>query len=106
AFALGWARRAPYVLVGWLWYLGTLVPVIGLVQVGGQALADRYSYFPLLGVFIAVAYACKDLSVRFKIGVVLPGAVAGIVLAGCLVVTKHQLQFWRDSGSLFTHTLS
>ena len=55
--AFSWARRFPYVLVGWLWFLGTLVPVIGLVQVGGQAMADRYTYVPLIGVFIMIAWS-------------------------------------------------
>jgi tetratricopeptide (TPR) repeat protein len=98
--------RRPYLLVGWLWYLGTLVPVIGLVQVGGQAMADRYSYFPLLGIFVAVAFAFKDLLVRFRIGAAVPATAAALILVACLVVTRHQLQFWRDSESLFTHSLA
>ena len=59
-------RRCPYLLVGWLWFLGTLVPVIGLVQVGSAAMADRYTYFPLVGVFIAVAFGVRDLADRFQ----------------------------------------
>ena len=69
-------RARPYLLVGWLWFLGTLVPVIGLVQVGGAALADRYTYFPLIGIFIAVTFGVRDLADRFQIPKTIP-AVAG-----------------------------
>src|SRR5207247_5792077 len=64
AVALRLARPAPYLLFGWLWFLGTLVPVIGLLQVGGQAMADRYTYVPLLGIFIAAAWGPGELAVR------------------------------------------
>ena len=78
-------RRAPYVLVGWLWFLGMLVPVIGIIQVGGQALADRYAYIPLVGVFIAVAYGAADLKVRFRVKTPQVSTAAGVVLACCLI---------------------
>ena len=79
---LAWRARksAPYLLIGWLWFLGTLVPVIGLVQVGGQALADRYTYVPLIGVFIAIAYGAADLVARFRISNAIPSVAAGVVL--------------------------
>jgi len=68
SFLVWRARKTnPYLLVGWLWFLGTLVPVIGIVQVGGQALADRYTYVPLIGVFIALAYGAADVAARFRI---------------------------------------
>jgi Flp pilus assembly protein TadD len=94
AGALAWARRLPYLAVGWLWYLGTLVPVIGIVQVGEQALADRYTYVPLIGLFLAVAWAALD--VKLSIG---PGAV----LVGCFVGTWSQIGVWRDSRTLWEH---
>ena len=99
-------RPCPYLLVGWLWFLGTLVPVIGLVQVGGAALADRYTYFPLVGVFIAVAFGVRDLVNRFQF---LKIAVIGadvLILAVCVVLTENQLRYWRDSESLFTRALA
>ena len=99
-------RENPYMLVGWLWYLGTLVPVIGLVQVGTQAMADRYSYIPLVGIFIAVAFGTKELIRRFQLGVVPPAVAAGLVLAGCLAITEAQLSYWRDSKSLFAHAVA
>ena len=100
-------RRAPYLLVGWLWYLGTLVPVIGLVQVGLQARADRYTYVPLIGIFIMVAWGARDLalSVARRNG----GAVAGLAVltvAACAVVSRAQVGTWRDSTALFTHAIA
>ncbi len=58
-------RESPYLLIGWLWFLGTLVPVIGIVKVGGAALADRYTYIPLIGIFMAIAFGARDLANRF-----------------------------------------
>ncbi|HKI68751.1 MAG TPA: tetratricopeptide repeat protein, partial [Verrucomicrobiae bacterium] len=99
-------RENPYLLVGWLWYLGTLVPVIGLVQVGTQAMADRYTYLPLVGIFIALAFGAKELIRRFQLGIVPPAVAAGLILAGCLAVTEVQLSYWRDSKSLFAHAVA
>src|SRR5208283_4658623 len=99
-------RAHAYLPVGWLWFLGTLVPVIGLVQVGSAAMADRYTYFPLIGVFIAVVFGVRDLVDRFRF----PGTpvivAAALILTTCLVLTENQLRCWRDSESLFTHALA
>ena len=99
-------RRNSYLLVGWLWFLGTLVPVIGLVQVGGQALADRYTYVPLIGFFIAAVYGAADLALRFRVPTAATSAVAGIVLAASLCVTEFQLGFWQNSETLFAHAIA
>ncbi len=99
-------RRQPYLLVGWLWFLGTLVPVIGLVQVGIAALADRYTYFPLVGMFIAVAFGVRDLVNRVQFPKAVVTAAAVLVLAGCLILTENQLRCWRDSESLFRHAVA
>jgi tetratricopeptide (TPR) repeat protein len=109
--ALSWLnwqtrRRCPYLLVGWLWFLGTLVPVIGLVQVGSAAMADRYTYFPLVGIFIALAFGVRDLANRFRFPGITVAVAAGSVLAACLVLTENQLRYWRDSESLFAHALA
>jgi tetratricopeptide (TPR) repeat protein len=98
-------KNAPYLLIGWLWFLGTLVPVIGLVQVGGQALADRYMYVPSIGVFIAVAYGAAELVARRKIPALVPSCAAGVVLVGCLWVTVYQLRFWQNSETLFARAI-
>ena len=74
-------RRCPYLLVGWLWFLGTLVPVIGLVQVGGAALADRYTYIPSIGLFLAVAFGVRDLAARFQFPPIAVGRCRGLILA-------------------------
>ena len=100
------AKSRPYLAVGWLWYLGTLVPVIGLLQVGDQALADRYTYFPLIGIFVAVIWTLRDLAPRFPSAKTWFAAVAVLGLGTCLALTENQLQFWRDSETLFVHSLA
>jgi tetratricopeptide (TPR) repeat protein len=99
-------QRCPYLLIGWLWFLGMLVPVIGLVQECDQALADRFTYVPLVGVFIAVTFGIKDLIARFQIGVVPTAAAAGLVLGSCLVLTERQLSYWRNDETLSSHAIA
>jgi len=99
-------RPCPYLLAGWFWFLGTLVPVIGLVQVGSAALADRYTYFPLIGVFIAVAFGSRDLAERFRIPKTALAAAAALILATCLVLTEKQVGYWYDSESLFARAIA
>ena len=105
--ALAWrtVRSHPYVAVGWLWYLGTLVPVIGLLQVGEQALADRYTYFPLVGIFLAAVLGARDLARHLRAPQWLARAASVLVLGGCLTGTEFQLPWWRDSQTLFSHAL-
>jgi tetratricopeptide (TPR) repeat protein len=104
--ALRFRRTAPYFAVGWLWYLGTLVPVIGLVQVGQQAMADRYTYVPLIGVFIVVAWGLAD-AVRLMRGAqpVAVAAAGGSIAALCWL-TSMQVAYWTDSATLFRHALA
>ena len=78
-----WRRRRPYFLVGWLWYLGTLVPVIGLLQVGTQARADRYTYIPLIGIFLALSWGAVELLGRRRSGRVALAAVTAALLVAC-----------------------
>lgn len=98
-------RKQPYLSVGWLWFLGTLVPVIGLVQVGVQSMADRYMYFPAIGLFVMAAWGAGDLAGgRPKLAPVL--RASGIaVLALCMFLTFRQLSVWQDSVTLFEHAL-
>ena len=99
------AAKQPYLAVGWLWFLGMLVPVIGIVSVGRQAMADRYAYVPLLGIFVLLVWGVADLAERvgFHLAVIaLP--LAAITALG--VVTHNQLPYWHDSISLFTHVLA
>src|SRR5207249_9791753 len=85
------AGRAPYLPVGWFWYLGTLVPVIGIVQVGGQAMADRYTYVPLIGVFIMLVWGVGELvnASGFGLRLAVP-ALAGITIAACAALSWVQ----------------
>lgn len=99
-------RRFPYLLFGWLWFVGTLVPVIGIVQVAGHALADRYTYIPSIGVFIIIAWGIRDLLLlypRYRWGLVSACAGAVIVLS---VLCHNQVQQWRNSITLFQHALT
>jgi tetratricopeptide (TPR) repeat protein len=104
---LAWRTRAtrPALLFGWLWYLGTLVPVIGLVQVGAQAMADRYTYVPLIGIFVAVAWSLPDSgSSAVRRAVTLTGTA---VILGALAVAAHTYAGkWRSSQELYLHALS
>jgi len=104
--AIRQAGPRPYLLMGWLWFLGTLVPVIGLVQVGGQSMADRYHYIPSIGLFVAMIFSFYDvaLAVRVsRIGLAAVGLVSLIILGS---LTAVQASRWRDSKTLFEHTLS
>ena len=99
------ARRRPYLAVGWLWYLGTLVPVIGLVQVGSQAMADRYTYLPLVGLFIALAWGVPSLFAGWQHRQSILATLATILLVSFTVCTWLQLRHWQNSITLFQHTL-
>ncbi len=99
------APKRKYPLVGWLWYLGTLVPVIGLVQTGGQAMADRYAYVPLTGLFIIIAWGLSDLLARWRYQKIVLGASAMIVLLALSICTRLQLRHWRNSITLFEHAI-
>ncbi len=105
---LAWSlrRSCPYWLVGWLWFLGTLVPVIGLVQVGSAEIADRYTYFPAIGIFLATALFVRDGVERLQISKPIVGVIAGLVMAACLALTHRQLNFWQDDITLFRHAIA
>jgi Flp pilus assembly protein TadD len=104
--AIWWVRRRPYLLVGWLWYLGTLVPVIGLVQVGEQAMADRYTYVPLTGLFIALTWGVYALAANWASRRIVLGILTAVVLSALTVCTARQVAYWRDDITLYEHTLA
>ena len=105
-FAIRLIKSRPWFLVGWLWYLGTLVPVIGIVQVGGQAMADRYTYIPLIGLFVIIAWGLNDL-LAFRSHNKLVLTVISLVLVGCLsAVTWNQVGYWKSSETVFKHALA
>jgi tetratricopeptide (TPR) repeat protein len=99
-------RRSPYWLVGWLWFLGTLLPVIGLVQVGAAAMADRYAYFPSIGLFLAITLGVRDGVEWVHLSRKAVVAAAAIVLALCLALTARQLSYWADDIALFSHAVA
>jgi Flp pilus assembly protein TadD len=100
-FAIRAGRRHGYVLAGWLWYVGTLIPVIGLVQVGNQSMADRYSYVPLTGLFIVIAWGTPELLAHWQHARVALPAAAACVLLACAALDRAQLSYWTDSGVLW-----
>ncbi len=106
ALSLYRARENPWLPVGWFWFIGTLVPTIGIVQVGAQSIADRYTYIPSIGFFIVVVWGAGALMERWPArGKFLP--VAGVVaLIGCLGLTSIQINYWRDSEKLFLHAIA
>ena len=105
AVAIYIGRRRRYLPVGWLWYLGTLVPVIGLIQIGSQAMADRYTYLPSIGIFIIFAFGVAELVKQNRYRKITLGLTAGTVLAALLICTRIQVACWRDSLTLFEHAL-
>lgn len=104
---LAWTQRTtkPYIVVGWLWFLGTLLPVIGIVQVGDQEMADRYAYLPLIGLFILITWGLADWLDLRRVGAAPRWACAAIALVSLSFVSYRELGFWRDSSSIWTHAL-
>jgi Flp pilus assembly protein TadD len=99
------AREIPYLAVGWLWYVGTLIPVIGIVQVGAQARADRYTYVPLIGLFMIAAWGIPELLKKWRYRKEVLFASSAIILLCCFTVTWAQVGYWRNSVTLFDHAL-
>ena len=96
-FVLQHIRRRPFLAVGWFWFIGTLVPVIGIVQVGSAAMADRYTYIPSIGIFVAVVFGLQEWAGKSsRLKKVLPFG-AGLLLLGVVSLMEWQLHYWRDS---------
>jgi protein O-mannosyl-transferase len=104
--AVYWWKRRPYVLVGWLWYVGMLLPVIGLVQVGDQAMADRYTYLPLVNLSVALVWLIADAVAGRFLRQVFAGSMACIALLVLAVMAHRQASHWKDNETLYNHTLS
>ena len=101
-----WLRqRAPFFTVGWFWFAGTLVPVIGLVQVGIQSLADRYTYVPSIGWFIALVWGAAAILPRRNLAII-AGVLTAVLLSACAARTRDQLQYWQNSETLFRRALA
>ena len=108
--AVTWAvlkyRESRYLFVGWFWFLGTMVPMIGLVQVGNQAMADRYAYLPLIGLFVMIVWAAGELASARHIKAKYLVTAGLCVLCGLSAVTRVQMRYWQDGLTLWTHTLA
>ncbi len=100
-----YVRKLPLLMVGWFWYLGTLVPVIGLVQIGGQSMADRYTYLPSIGISIMLAWAIPHMMKRRKIRKIILGPACLSLLIIMSILTWKQCLYWKDSATLFSHAL-
>ena len=98
-------RRRPWLLVGWLWFLGMLVPVLGIVQVGLQAMADRYTYLPMRGLQLALLWTLSEMALPLAVRRFVPAMVA-LMLAGCAARTWNQLGVWQNSNTLYEHALA
>jgi len=108
--AISWAvirgmRQRRYLGAGWFWFLGTLVPVIGLLQVGMQALADRYTYIPYIGLALMVSWGLADLAAAWPRGRAALAGAAALALGCCLATSRSQIKHWRDSTALYEHAL-
>ena len=106
AAAVGWGKKFPFAPVGWFWFVGMLAPVIGLVQVGDQAMADRYTYLPLIGVFLVFVWGMGEACRHWHVPEPTVVFFAAFMLAVCAVQTRDQLGYWRNSGTLFRHALA
>ena len=98
-------RRFPYLPVGWFWFVITLIPVIGLLQVGSQSMADRYMYIPMTGILIMVAWGTPDLLKKLQHRETILALLVGAVIVASVALTWHQLGYWKDSITLYRHTL-
>lgn len=106
ALIISASRRFPYLVTGWLWYLGTLVPVIGLVQTGCQSMADRYTYVPLIGIFIIIAWGMRDIAAKWQSQRILLPIFSGIALVFLMICTWFQAGQWQNGITIFKHTLN
>ena len=105
AISIKFIKKAPYFAVGWFWYLGTLIPVIGIVQVGGQAMADRYTYIPLIGIFIIVAWGVPELISKWNHKEKVLSVSVGIIILILLITTWGQVSHWKNSITIFKHAI-
>ncbi|MGA2242974.1 MAG: tetratricopeptide repeat protein [Verrucomicrobiota bacterium] len=99
-------RRWPFLPVGWFLFLGLLVPVIGILQVGAQSLADRYTYVPLVGIFIIAVWGGNEILTRWRLPQTIGVLVVGLVLAGCVMFTRTQLGYWQNGETLLRHSIA
>ncbi|HEY3853942.1 MAG TPA: tetratricopeptide repeat protein [Verrucomicrobiae bacterium] len=98
--------KRPYLMFGWFWFLGTLIPVIGIIQVGGQSMADRYTYIPSIGIFIVVCWLAVDVSRNLRGHAAFLAILGATTVIACAATTQRQIKYWQNSGTLFQHALA
>jgi tetratricopeptide (TPR) repeat protein len=99
-------RRLPYLVTGWFWYLGTLVPVIGIVQVGIQSMADKYTYIPLIGIFVMIAWGIPELLDKWQFKKIALATLTGIVIPILIACSWMQVEYWKNDNMLYGHALN
>ncbi len=99
-------RTRPYLLAGWLWFLGTLTPVIGLVAVGEHSMADRYTYFPLTGILIIIAWSAVEFSHRWRFQTIGLSVLGAAIIVTCIFLTRQNIGYWKDSETLFRRAIA
>ncbi len=99
-------RQRPYLLVGWLWYLGMLVPVIGLIPLGAESMSNRYTYLPMIGIWLLLVWAVADLSKRWRRRTVLMAAVVVVILGVCMARTRGEIVYWKDGETLWKRAIA
>jgi protein O-mannosyl-transferase len=102
---IAWRRKRGFLFTGWFWYLGTLVPVIGLVQVGVQSMADRYMYLPGIGIYIIIVWLINEVAAKLRLPKAVPAVTGVVILVVLLLITRIQVGYWKDSESLSRHAL-
>ena len=105
-FAVVWGRRRRYLFTGWFWFVGTLLPVIGLVQVGNQSLADRYTYIPSLGLLLVLVWGVRDLAVQWRGRAVVSTVLATAAAVLCVAMTRRQIGYWQDDETVWTRAVA
>ena len=105
-FVIVQRKRRPYLVFGWFWYLISLLPVIGLIRVGSQAMADRYTYIPLIGLFVIVVWGVAEIAGQWHGGLQAAAGMAAVVLALLSLLTVGQIRYWQNSYDLYAHALS
>lgn len=106
AIAFWQARRRPYLVVGWLWFVGVMLPMSGLVRVGLQAMADRFTYLPMVGIYILVAWGISELADHWHLSRYVMNSTCGIVLAALMTATWFQIGYWRNTATLYGHAIN
>jgi tetratricopeptide (TPR) repeat protein len=104
--ALGLLRQLPYLLVGWLWYLGTLVPVIGLIPIGGESICTRFTYIPMMGALLLLVWGIDELSKRWRKRAAVVTAVVVLAVVVCAIRTRVEIVYWKDSVTLYNRAIA